>query len=252
MKKIILPALLLGAVLTTTTAQQASAQIRNDRGTFNLPTTGDWLVETQANLDLSGGPVFHLNDGFNNFLIPDSMSLGSFPMLKVRKFGSNNIVHRFMLNLSYGSNTMEDFTSSVFGIGVGYGIEKMYTPAERLNTYIGADVQVGYARIGSEIDDEDLGNINSFGIGLRGFTGMDYYILPKVYLGFELGYGIAFRNMEVEAVGGGESEVNSSFGLAPYVTPSFRLGYVLGWQKKMRGNGEPSYRSKETYEYEED
>ncbi len=252
MKKIILPALLLGAVLSMAPAQDAAAQIRNDRGTFHLPTKGDILFETQANLDLSGGPVFSLRDDFNNFLMADSMSIASFPMLKMRYFGSNNLVHRFLFNLSYGSNAVGESKTSVFGISAGYGIEKIFTPAERLNTYVGADIMVGYARIGEEFDGTDLGNINTFGIGARVFTGMDYYVLPKVYLGFELGYGLGYRNTEVEVTGLGSSDAISSVGFAPFVTPSFRLGYVLGWSKRARGNGEPSYRSRDSYEYEDD
>ncbi|HRO42956.1 MAG TPA: hypothetical protein PL009_08985 [Flavipsychrobacter sp.] len=256
MKKHIFPALLIGAIMTVAPSQ-SDAQIRNDRGTFNMPGKGDVLVETQARINLGGGSLFDLNDGFlwnlNNGLDIGANNFSSsnyFPMLKVRKFTSDNTALRFLLNISYNSQRVDgpvvDTNLNNFGIGVGMGFEKIFKPAERLNTYIGADVMLGYARMGAKIDGPVDNNIDqgAFGFGLRGFTGMDYYFLPKVYAGIELGWGLSYnRYGVVNFTNGDNNRTSSEFTLTPYVTPVFRLGYVLGATKKMRGNGEPTYRS---------
>lgn len=259
MKKHILPGLLIGAIMAVAPSQ-LNAQIRNDRGTFNMPGTGDVLVETQARINVGGGSLFDLNDGFlynlNNGLHFGAVGAGSysssnyFPMLKLRKFVSNGLAIRTLLNISYNSQRVDaplaDTTISNFGIGVGAGIEKIFHPAERLNTYVGADVMLGFARIGAETTGVD--NYQSaFGFGLRGFTGMDYYFLPKVYAGIELGWGLSYnRYGEVNYSAGDNNTTNSEFTLTPYVTPVFRLGYVLGNAKKMHGNGLPSYRTNDS------
>jgi len=260
MKKLILPGLML---MMTASAINTNAQIRNDRGTFTLPSGGDVLVETQANLNLGGGQIFRLNDGFlanlNNGWDPifaGNTGGNYFPMLKLRLFSSSTMAHRLTFNISYGTRRMEgtgtDSSASNLGIAVGYGMEKIFAPAERLNTYIGGDVTVGFGRVGAEQGPFEVEQ-TAWGVGLRAFTGMDYYVLPKVYLGLELGWGLSYnRYGEVEFAGGNNDMTTTAFTLTPYVTPTFRLGYVLGWSRKMQGNGEPSYRSRERYQDDEE
>jgi len=259
MKKHILPGLLFGAMIAFAPSQ-INAQIRNDRGTFNMPGKGDILIETNASLDLSGGPVFGLNDGFLTNLnqglnatavgMPAGYVARAMPIVKMRKFMSNGMAARMMMNLSYSSGKTEvagiENKHNNFGFALGLGLEKIFTPAERLNTYIGADVMVGVARIGvktetaPKLDNHQTG----FAVGFRAFTGMDYYVLPKVYLGLELGWGIGYNSYGVVNYNTGDNDQTSkSVSLSPFVNPQLRLGYVLGWTKKAHGNGEPTYRS---------
>lgn len=256
MKKHILPGLLIGAIIAFAPSQ-TNAQIRNDRGTFNMPGRGDILVETQANLNLTGGPVFSLNDGFLSGL-SSGLSMGAsagmgMPMLKVRVFGNNDFVHRMMLNISYGTRKTSvsgiDSSASSFGVALTYGFEKIFRPAERLNTYIGADASIGFGRGQEKLDDSRVWQ-SAFGLGVRAFTGMDYYVLPKVYLGFELGYGLGFSHYgpmkyEFSGASGDDETTTNGITFAPYVNPSLRLGFVLGAKRKMHGNGQPTYRSQE-------
>ncbi len=270
MKKHILPGLLAGALMAMAPTVQSNAQIKNDRGTFNMPGTGDLLIETQANLNLTGGRVFNLNDGFlvnlNNGLNTAAVvgvgytSHNYFPMLKARLFMKNNWAMRVQLNASFSADKMSDsvtdFTVKNSGAALTWGMEKIFTPAERLNTYVGADVTVGYARLSSETSASNIEiNQTAIGFGLRAFTGMDYYVLPKVYLGLELGYGLGFsRYGEVNYDNGDNGETNTDFAITPYVTPTFRLGYVLGCGggRKKHGHHEPSYRSKERYDEDDE
>ena len=82
---------------------------------------------------------------------------------------------------------------------------------------------------------------------------MDYYVLPKVYVGLELGWGISYNNYGVVKYSSGDNDMtNSEFTITPYVTPFFRLGYVLGAGRKMHGNGEPSYRSRDRHDEDDE
>lgn len=81
---------------------------------------------------------------------------------------------------------------------------------------------------------------SSFGVGIRGFVGAEYFILPKLSIGGEFGWGFGFQStsaseVEYEAVGGAPASVSTiteetgskssglwvdtdskAFGLAPY------------------------------------
>ena len=265
MKKHILPGLLSIAFTLAAFTPQANAQIKNDRGTFTMPQNGDWVIETRAAIDFTGGSLFSLNDGFLSNLNSgfnaedvfqgDFESTSYFPMLKIRKFTNRNMVHRMTMNLSYNrqnTSSTSDFTNRNFGIALGYGMEKIYNASERLNTYVGGDLTLGFARISSE-SALDEASQNAFGFGLRGFTGMDYFVLPKIYLGLELGYGISLNHYgEVNFVDSDNNTTNSDFTITPYVTPTFRMGYVLCGGKKKHGHHEPSYRSKMRYNDDEE
>src|SRR5690606_13715747 len=169
------------------------------------------------------------------------------PALKLRVFGKNNMVHRAMLNISYAAEGVDvngaKANVNSFGIALGYGIEKVFEAAERLNTYVGADANIGFVRAAGEAGKNDISQ-SGFGFGIKAFTGMDYYVLPKVYLGMELGYGIGFNTYGATKMNGVDNKTTSArFSLTPYVTPVFRLGYILT-SKKVRSKQEPSYRSR--------
>ncbi|MBS1782502.1 MAG: hypothetical protein JSS78_05515 [Bacteroidetes bacterium] len=258
MKKHILPLLLSGAMMSFAPSQM-NAQIRNDRGTFNMPCKGDMLIETQARLNLGNGSLFDLNDGFlwnlDRGLSRDAIGATNFtggnyyPMLKTRSFINHNTVFRMLTNISYGNRRIngqfQDTAMNNFGIALGLGIEKIFHPAERLNTYMGADLMLGYANVNMRTVNVH-NNQGAFGLGVRMFTGMDYYVLPKVYLGLELGWGLSYNYYGmVHTMSSNNNRTLSNFTLTPYVTPQLRLGYVLGMSKKHKGHNEPSYRSKD-------
>ncbi len=258
MKRIFLSLLALG--MWAATSNNATAQIKNDRGTFTLPSRGDVLVETQANLNFTGGGIFNLNDGFLSGLRNGFSRIGLdtldfhraayYPLLKLRLVGNHNIIHRISFNISYNSQSFNqlpktDVRGSEYGGAISYGIEKYYTPAERLLTYVGGDVSIGYAR--QSIIADSSSAQNAYGAGIRVFTGADYYVLPKVYLGIELGWGLGYYHYgEAEFNNRRTTANNNDFLVTPYITPVFRLGYVLtNCKHKMKGDGEPMYRTME-------
>jgi hypothetical protein len=56
--------------------------------------------------------------------------------------------------------------------------------------------------------------------GANAFTGFDYYIMPKIYLGAEVSYGLAVTNKKPD---GGDGV--TSIELSPSITPTFRIGW---------------------------
>lgn len=241
MKKVIF------GVLFSTLSGIGYSQIKNDKGTFEKPVAGTFLIESSLSPNVVGGTLFSLNDMFlqrlSNGLNEGEVILDggpsrpkvTLPMLKGRYFIADNMAIRGMFNLAWGSNSEESDGDvakvSEMGFAISGGIEKHFTGAERLSTYVGADLLIGMSRISSSYEGPgkiELSN-SGFGIGLRGLTGFDYYFIPKVYLGMELGYGLSYNNYGVvKATGGGLSDgkdKSSNFELSPFISPSLRLGF---------------------------
>jgi len=181
----------------------ANAQIKTDAGTFTKPTSGTYIVEATLTPNLTGGGIFAL-PALNN----DLGLLG----IKVRQFSSETKALRLGANLSV-LNSGVDNEDTEFSVGVSAGIEHHFAGAERLSTYWGYEGNLGYVSSNGEVG-------TKFGFGANVFTGFDYYIMPKIYLGAEVSYGLAITNSKPDS-GDGVTKIQ----LAPGITPSFRLGW---------------------------
>lgn len=188
-----------------------SAQIKTDAGTFNKPTTGDIIMEVNFAPNLSGQGIFSLPTFSNDLGVVG---------LKGRKFISDQKALRAMANLSVSDSGEKD-SETEFTVAAGLGIEHHFEGAERLSTYWGYEANVGYV---SGMEDSGLGLIKQtkLGLGASVFTGFDYYIVPNLYLGAEVSYGIAVTNTKPD---GGDDI--TKFELAPGITPFFRMGWVF-------------------------
>jgi hypothetical protein len=220
MKKIILS---VAAILAF---GYANAQIKTNAGTFTKPTAGTIIMEANMTPDVTGGGIFALPD-----LNSDLGMVG----IKARKFTADNKALRLGANLSVMSSGEEDVDTE-FSFGVAAGIEHHFSGAERLSTYWGYEGNIGFVSSNGDaadadfegIDEEDgdfedfegSGKVTKFGFGANLFTGFDYYIMPKIYLGAEIAYGVAITNTTPDG-GDGVTKLE----LAPSITPSFRLGW---------------------------
>ncbi|VXB42920.1 conserved exported hypothetical protein [Flavobacterium sp. 9AF] len=169
---------LLIGVLTILAYQNSNAQ---EEITYK-PTTGTITTE----VGLTGGlnnANFNLNGG----------------VLKFRYFLKEDLGVRLGLGV-YNSNDEDvtgqspnqiTYTDKLSSNTIKLGIEKHFAGANRLSTYAGADLLV---RFGKELDEENEENgdfqkteskNSSFGVAI--FTGADYYITQKVFLGVEAG-----------------------------------------------------------------
>ncbi len=230
----------------------ANAQITNDRGTFTKPAAGEFAFETQISPNIVGGGIFNLNDPFLQNL-SGGISYGtiaantgtansfaqvnpSFPMLKGRYFLSDGLALRAQLGVVTSSRTIDNDGNkdriAKNGFALALGLEKHFTGAERLSTYAGADILFGVANGNAKVATpaaEYKSSQTGIGFGLRVVSGFDYYFIPKVYLGAELGLGLGVNSYGVvKAEGGGltDGKVKSrSFQVDPFITPAIRLGY---------------------------
>lgn len=193
----------------------ANAQIKNDRGTFTKPTAGSTIMEINFSPDVTGGPAL--------FSLPTILKdeSGNLVGIKARKFKSDKKALRMIANLAI-SNSGEKDAETNFAIGIGLGIENHMKGAERLSTYWGYEGKLGF--VSGTPTTTEIGAVatktTKFGLAANLFSGFDYYIVPNVYLGAEVSYGLAVINTKEEG-----SDGATKFELAPGVTPSFRLGW---------------------------
>ena len=198
MKKIILISM-LGLVFT-----KGHSQIKTDAGTFTKPVKGTIAAEITFAPNLGGTGMFSL---------PALNAKAEILGVKARSFVSADKAYRAVGNLSIKNSGKKDAPTE-FIIGLGAGIENHMTGAERLSTYWGYEANFGFW------SKEDKSTI--FGLGVNAFTGFDYYIMPKIYLGVEVAYGFALTNTKPET-----GDAITSFELAPGVTPFMRMGWLF-------------------------
>ena len=184
MKKLLL-------MIALTTGSFVNAQITTNAGTFNKPTAGDVAFEMQFTPNLQGTAMF-----------AESTS----GTLMMRTFKSDTKATRLAASFSL-SNDGSDGASTPVSIALGYGIENHFSGAERLSTYWGYQGTLGYA-------DDGADDIITIGGGV--FLGTEYYIVPKVYIGTEIGYGLGIVSAN-----------DTAFGLASSITGNLRLGFRL-------------------------
>ena len=169
----------------------ASAQITTNAGTFNKPAAGETAFEMQFMPNLDGTAMFaESNSG----------------TLMMRSFKSEAKATRLAVSLEVADSGVEG-QDTAFGVQVGYGIENHFSGAERLSTYWGYQGALGFA---------DDGTNDSFTVGAGVFLGADYYIVPKVYVGTELAYGLGIISGD-----------DTAFALSGSVTGMLRLGFRL-------------------------
>jgi len=200
MKKIILLACVAFAFT------QGNAQIVTDAGTFTKPVKNTTIIEVVVTPDLSGGGIFSLPS-----LNSDLGLLG----VKGRRFVSDKKAYRATANVAISDSGVsgEDTEAAV---GLAFGVEHHLKGAERLSTYWGYEANAGYVTI----NDGYGGSDKKMGVGANLLTGFDYYIMPKIYLGAEVSYGVAVTNTNPEW-----GDDTTSVELAPGITPSLRLGW---------------------------
>lgn len=200
MKKIILSALALCAFTF------ASAQIKTDAGTFTKPTAGSTQLEVSFTPNLAGGPMF-ANPG-----VPGVPTTG----MTLRKFSSETKAMRYSANVSFFNpgtkNAAGDNNPSTYTIAVGMGIENHMKGSERLSTFWGYQ--------GSLMLGKDAAEASAIGVGAQLFTGCDYYIMPNIYLGAEVNFGLSIVNAKPKAGDG-----TTSIALNPGINPNLRLGW---------------------------
>ncbi len=181
--------------------------------------------------------------------------------IRYRKFTSATTAYRAEVFLGYNSQTTISTgngsdgnidlktTNSEFDISIAPGIERHFPGTDRLSPYVGGVVLVGFGRSGTSREAivlntaEDIETLKasngSITFGANAVCGMDYYFADNIYIGAELGFGIAFTSeldsksdaivYRVDGYDVVTSEVpnGSSFGIGPNVVAQIRVGFLF-------------------------
>ena len=178
----------------------ASAQITTNAGTFNKPGEGETAFEFNFMPNLDGATMF-----------TDKATV------MMRQFKSDTKAVRWTATLGLGDKGTEG-SEMGYEVSLGYGIENHFAGAERLSTYWGYGGLLGYFDNGTSVDvDGNEVDLTGLTVGAEVFIGADYYIIPKVYVGMELNYGLGIAS----------SDDVTAWGLAGGVTGMMRVGFRL-------------------------
>lgn len=145
------------------------------------------------------------------------------------KMGNTNIAITAGMEWRKGSTRLQGF----YGAEIGFMINSAKATYEYGNALSqgatgNVDVDPADAMLGGgNISTDPFGNASritseksglAFGLGLRGFIGAEYFILPKLALGGELGWGLVFQTngtstveMESEGINSGGTEEAATF-----------------------------------------
>ena len=184
----------------------ASAQISTNAGTFNKPSEGETAFEFQFMPNLDGSAMF-ADSGMT---------------VMMRRFNSDTKAVRWSASLDVADTGVEG-SAMAYSVGLGYGIENHFSGAERLSTFWGYGASLSYAGIGDQDVDDGAGGtttvegVSALGVGANLFLGADYYIMPKVYVGVEMGYGLSINS---------GSDL-MTYGLSGGVNGMMRVGFRL-------------------------
>lgn len=144
------------------------------------------------------------------------------------KTGFTNIGLSGGLEWRKGKGRLQGFYGGELGISIASS-SSTYTYGNELNQNATFNVDVDPADDinGNSLTTDQFGNAAriseaksgmAFGLGIRGFIGAEYFILPKLSLGGEFGWGLAFQTFgtssvtyESEGINGSGNEVSETF-----------------------------------------
>lgn len=246
MKKITSLVVMLGI------AGAMNAQLVSKKGENYLPQAGDWSI------GVDGGSMVNyfgnmLNNSAGNGLSFDYTNLNS--MITGKMFKTDKMAYRGALRIGMnshsettpvaaasGTGTVNNVTkTSSSNIGLGAGIEQR-RGSTRLQGYYGAmaviDFKSGVKTTNTYGNGADAaaGNIteskdgSTFGLGVRGFIGAEYFVLPKISLAGEFGWGLGFST-----TGATSTTIGNVDGTTTTAEGSKSSGFVIDTDNKNMG-----------------
>lgn len=200
------------------------------------PTTGDRNLQVSF-APLGGSPI-------------------SITGITGRMFSSEATAYRGTIFLGFESNSTvtqdenNDFDqeelsdkNSSFSISIAPGIEQHMMGTERLSPYTGAFLNLGFTSTTEKEESQDGNDIitmttkgGSLNVGLNGVAGFDYYVAPNLFMGVEMGLGLAVTSPFTDKItsdADGFEDVESREGntsslqFGPNVFGQIRLGWLL-------------------------
>ncbi|MFA7275059.1 MAG: hypothetical protein WC044_14410 [Crocinitomicaceae bacterium] len=193
-----------------------TTMVKNERGEVVTPEAGDWALGADATPIL--GYIGNMFNGTSNNTVGNAFT-GTNNAIFGKYFKDENTAYRASFRLTTISNKVANLTDTsstttpsyitdeTKTTGLGFylsgGIEKRRGHG-RLQGYYGAEIGLGFggtptvtntwgnALSATNTGDRLLKNKTgaTFTVGLRGFVGVEYFVLPKLSLGGEFGWGL--------------------------------------------------------------
>jgi hypothetical protein len=210
-------------------AQGTTTSMKNKKGLEVLPQAGDWAIQMNAAPMLT-----YLGSAFSNAgaVSPGASSTFSNSVFVGKKFISATEAFRVKVGVNFQRNSVEataynanrteyvsttntNTTSIVLGLGKEwrrghnrlqgvYGAEALlqigsFTPTVNMdyNMDLKMAVDSGFEAAGVARTN-GVSKSGAFGFGVRGFVGVEYFVLPKLSIGAEYGWGIGYMTSSGE------------------------------------------------------
>jgi hypothetical protein len=218
-----------------------NAQLTSKKGENYLPQSGDWSIGIDGTSAL-GYFGNMLNNSADNGMTFDYSNDAN--MITGKLFINDNTAYRVGLRIGMGSSTsnvasidsiggFDEVKASGTNIGLAGGIEKRrgttrlqgYYGAMAMLTYESSKLSTSYVKPNPVVSSE-ISSGGTLGFGVRGFIGVEYFVLPKISIAGEFGWGLMFSNasagsstVKVENLDGTETttttdgESGSAFGI---------------------------------------
>ena len=194
----------------------SDGKLMTKRGAPILPEAGDWGIGLDASpfLDYVGNAF---NGNFANSA-PSWNFTAQYPMhIYIRNVRDDETVMRALVRIGFNSESQDVYSggtllgkgsTSAFTIGLAAGLEKNKSLSNRIRGYYGAMAGIFFLPYDSagtvigntKFEPDGGGNtveINggtTFAIAARAFIGAEYFFAPKMSLGGEFGWGLAFAS----------------------------------------------------------
>lgn len=198
--------------------------------------------------------------GLTGGLFNSDFKLADGGLLKFRYFVKEDLALRMGLNITHDGDLKKFHKSdnTAYGtiqnhdlhLGVNLGLEKHFTGTRNLSPYVGGDITFGaniISEIGTDVDYDLPGmykagysyqsnGSNHLAFGIRGIVGADFYVMKHVYIGAELGLGLAFgwdldQKIDINKPNTTRTHVmkatNAQLTTTPAISTGVRIGFVF-------------------------
>lgn len=211
-----------------------SAVVANAQDSEFKPNAGSNNLEFQF-APLGGSPIGISGIRFRRFTTPTSA-------MRANVFLGIN--HTSTITQDADNNGAKELKTkeTTIDFSVRPGIEKHFSGTDRLSPYVGAEVDLGIrtsskkqeVQNGTDVAENKIKNeTGAFRFGINAVAGFDFYFAKKLYLGAELGFGVALntplKTKTTSASTTVESKVDkdNTINFGPNVVSAIRLGYIF-------------------------
>lgn len=178
-------------------------------------------------------------------IIPFSNNPVNMPYLRARYFIKENMAVRVGFSISGRTeNPNKDTEGKTFTYNLRPGFEYHFKGNRKISPYVAAELDYAVKKSTYKTNSQQTGNVtidgvinqngdeqgfNRFGANL--LAGIDIYLIKRLYIGFELGFGYSKSNfVDIKVVQNGtpnnfDGQKISSYG--PTLNRAFRLGFFF-------------------------